>query len=190
MGCDIYAAIEYREDGVWKALFMSEKWGYELRVSRDYALFGVLAGVCSDAYVPLSSGRGLPEDISEEAKQVVKGNHSDTYVYLSEILNYDWTQATYQCLPVSADTYSILPLLISTGRKPRCSHFDIKVSNEEMNRLLSSGEDISQVYTYIKWKENYAQETSNLWREILPHMLKLGAKYGSEYVRLVMSFDS
>jgi hypothetical protein len=70
------------------------------RSIRDYDLFAILADVrngygfggfgSGEAVEPMSSGRGLPGDISPEAKtQACTGDHSATWVSLLEILNYD-----------------------------------------------------------------------------------------------------
>jgi len=122
MGCDIHAAIEYKDEKGWHALMHDNKrfgkFGDEdkqtarLNLNRDYDLFAVLANVrngrgfagclTSTAVDSISDQRGLPEDITTEAQESCWGDHSDTWVSLAGILAFDWTRSTTHYGVVSA----------------------------------------------------------------------------------------
>jgi len=122
MGCDIHAAIEYKDEKGWHALMHDNKrfgkFGDEdkqtarLNLNRDYDLFAVLANVrngrgfagclTSTAFDSISDQRGLPEDITTEAQESCWGDHSDTWVSLAGILAFDWTRSTTHYGVVSA----------------------------------------------------------------------------------------
>lgn len=63
MGCDIHAFIEYHHgNGNWWPF------GSEFRLTRDYNMFSLLAGVRkANEYYNLFSAKGLPDNISHEA---------------------------------------------------------------------------------------------------------------------------
>lgn len=117
MGCDIHPAIEFRQDGQWKALLFPNKnfgkeWNEEpelvadLDILRDYDLFAILGNVrnvrngrsaamnTGDGFDPMSDGRGVPEDATPETLKALSDEHSATWVSLTEILSYDWTRST------------------------------------------------------------------------------------------------
>ena len=116
MGCDIHMCAEHRQkNGEWVRVLPPEHaydpWlvenGWDADAvqtwyaNRNYALFGVLAGVRSyDDTDPISRVRGLPEDLSDEVSEIAfddgagdlfwLGDHSHTWLTLDEILAYDW----------------------------------------------------------------------------------------------------
>lgn len=72
---------------------------------RNYTVFGILADVrngsgfagcdLGDPVVPIAPDRGLPDDLSDAAYVWFRhhgGDHSDTWVMLSELLEHDWDQ--------------------------------------------------------------------------------------------------
>lgn len=113
MGTDIHLAAEYFKDGRWH---LADK---ELTEDRNYRAFAVLADVrngygfagfdTGDPVIPISSPRGLPEDMSEELRSMIEkndtdddildedynvsgiwlGDHSFSWVTLQELLEYD-----------------------------------------------------------------------------------------------------
>lgn len=236
MGCDIHAAIEYRNGNRWHALLIPNKyfgrWEDEkkmtakLPINRDYDLFAILANVrnghgfagvkTGDGFdsitgtdtVPL---RGVPEDISEEAEAVLSGEHSPTWVTLSEILAFDWTRSTTHCGVVTAVEFEEWDRMKEWRPGPLSWCGDVtgpsvrKVSNEAMRDFIAkqfngkSGADReaaidvlrkSNLYTSIQWLESYTHSALQMWEVILPPMLKLAKQYGNDGVRLVMDFDS
>lgn len=56
MGCDIHAHIEIRYNGKWEHYAMP-------RIRRNYALFGIMAGVRGDE-TPIVEPKGIPDDLS------------------------------------------------------------------------------------------------------------------------------
>ena len=58
---------------------------------RNYTLFAILANVRNDGEIddPIAPDRGLPEDISKEARAKMSNEHSETWVGLDELMAYD-----------------------------------------------------------------------------------------------------
>jgi hypothetical protein len=83
MGCDIHFHSEVKINGAWHH-YSSHK------ISRDYWLFSILAGVRNYCgVVPISMPRGLPSDISPVTsldRQIWGSDgHSDSFITSSEI---------------------------------------------------------------------------------------------------------
>lgn len=86
MGCDIHATIEQR---------LGEKSNYwfnaarNIEIDRCYELFGYLAGVRDETVQPIIQVRGLPDDISHEAKaeyeEMSVDAHTMSWILFSEI---------------------------------------------------------------------------------------------------------
>jgi hypothetical protein len=115
MGTDIHIAVETRgDDGTWTLVDKEVKseWGdyttneNGIPDSRDYRLFGVLAGVRGKA-PPITAPKGLPADMSAKLSSLADatddpegvpwlwlGDHSFSWLTLREILDYDWQQTT------------------------------------------------------------------------------------------------
>lgn len=238
MGCDIHAAIEFRgEGGRWVALLFPNKYYGKygatpeeeppltprLALGRDYDMFAILANVrngsgfagikTGDGFHFISDGRGLPADITPAAKQYgCTGDHSDTWVSLREILEFDWNRTTTLTGVVNAVEFEQWDRMKEWEPQPPGWCGDVSggsvrhVTVDTMRRLIKEvdlngkgnpqiavalEEAIPSTYTRIHWILTYAQCAEQIWLKILPHMLKLGsveAKY--ENVRLVMNFDS
>lgn len=84
--------------------------------SRNYPLFAIMAGVRDYAgeFNCISKPRGLPEDITLTTKKLAQyweGNsHSHSWLYIDELVNYDWTQTVEidQLVPkLVANAYNI-----------------------------------------------------------------------------------
>ena len=232
MGCDIHPAIEYKENGKWKAVLVPNphfgKWEGEaeitasLDINRDYDLFAILGNVrngngfagldTGDGFDPMSDDRGVPDDISDEAKAALSDEHSATWVTLAEILAYDWDRSTKHRGVVDAVEFASWEVMKEWRPAPQSYCGDVgggmvrKVTNDEMRELVArtlSGErprsaegqkllsdKLNHYYTKVEWEESYAESAKQLWTKILPKMLNLGRMYGFENVRLVMDFDS
>jgi hypothetical protein len=85
MGADIHALIEYSKDGTkWES-------GGEPEIGRDYALFGVLAGV-RGGQDPIDEPRGKPDDASDAFNQWysewANDAHSTGWLGLKELSIY------------------------------------------------------------------------------------------------------
>lgn len=119
MGCDIHMLIEHKKDDKWvlscpenllnfdKKLneyeeMSNPRYDYfseNYRISRDYFLFSVLAGVRNYSdIIPISKPKGKPIDVSPYTADCFWENdgHSYSYLTLGEIMNYDWMQSCEQ----------------------------------------------------------------------------------------------
>jgi hypothetical protein len=205
MGCDIHPAIEYKTSEGWKTLLIPNKyygqWEDEpeltarIPVGRNYNLFAILGNVRNEeGFNYISDSRGLPEDITPETKSALSDEHSQTYVTLLEILNFDWTQVITHSGLVDQNTFERWDRMKSYDLWPKswCGGTSgKKITNDEMRERIKNNADPNEfIHTNITWQTTYADAASLIWKTILPPMLKLGTEYGFENVRLVMDFDS
>ena len=94
MGCDIHFYVEQKQDdGSWEVIGSRDSFYGD----RNYLLFSILADVRNHREYPVfaiseltSSGNPLGSEIEEEDWGA--DWHSRTWLSLSEILTYDWTQ--------------------------------------------------------------------------------------------------
>ena len=218
MGTDIHAALEWRKNGQWHALTFKNKyfgrWGdvpefsARLDLNRDYDMFALLGNVRNGTasagcvtgtrFDSISDHRGVPDDISAEAKAVLSNEHSSTWVTLSEILAFDWRKATEHQGYVTPQEFEKWQRNKQWQPEPESWCGDVsgahiqKISNEQMQVYVAS-KDVDfdhNLYTLVCWGESYADAGRQIWSKILPHALALGAVYGFDNVRLVMDFDS
>lgn len=120
MGCDIHSQVEYKRggrwhlyEGPWLCYFCDgEGPAYTRRVGREclfcggsgrvntpwhlrnYDVFGMLAGVRTDAWRVMSADRDLPKDFSidPDDDDHWMGDHSYGFVTLDDLHAYDWFQ--------------------------------------------------------------------------------------------------
>lgn len=93
MGCDIHTVVEVKSPDGWKAVPLDPPifdW-------RSYRVFGFLADVRNYSLSPsIAPGRGFPDDLSAEAKELRENwdcdGHSATFVTLAELLAFDYSQ--------------------------------------------------------------------------------------------------
>ena len=219
MGCDIHPAIEFREakGKPWQAVMQKNpnhgKWEGEeamtasLDIWRDYNLFAILGNVrngrgvagirTGGGYEPMSDNRGIPDDISPEAKGALSDEHSATWVTLREILFYDWQRVTTHEGVVDSTTFQRWDRMKEWQPRPD-SHcggvFGGRskiVSNEEMRAAIERTDpELPYLNTRVEWQESYAEGGKKLWTDVLPQMLAFGKQVGYDNVRLVMDFDS
>jgi hypothetical protein len=79
MGCDIHAFIEKRRREKGQSVNGKEYWsphGGQMRLDRNYEMFGQLAGVRSD-FEPATPVKGLPDNMAYEAK-------TDAFLYIDD----------------------------------------------------------------------------------------------------------
>lgn len=230
MGCDIHAAIEYRTGDQWKALMFPNRYyskeydemSARLDLQRDYDLFAILANVrngrgfagvkTGNGFRSISDNRGLPEDISAEARETgCTGDHSETWVSLCEILQFDWQQIATLHGVLDAPTFERFDRMRQWNEPPSQWSGDVfggsvvKLSEEGMRAAIKAvntqGMDNLQIaiairealphhYTHVSWTKSYAECAEQIWTKILPHMLGAAKEHGIDNVRLVMNFDS
>ena len=117
MGCDIHVCIEKRVDGVWQFVG-SDAWDNNpdrehWDIWRDYDLFAILGGVrngfgvagirTGSGFTPIAIGRGLPADRDPRTEPL--GDHSDSWVTLRELIDFDWSQTTLHAGAETPKTY-------------------------------------------------------------------------------------
>ena len=237
MGCDIHAAIEFRNStGKWEAVSFPNryfgKWDdepektYRLDMNRNYDVFAILANVrngsgfagcdTGDGFEPMTDGRGLPDDISFEARESgCTGEHSETWCSLTEILAYDWTRKTKLRGWINAVEFEKWNRMKEWNPWPEswCGGISggdvVHVSAQEMEHIVKEvvgtskhfGGDYTAAierltkeygghYCLIEWEVGYMDCAKDFWVSVMPTMLKLGVEYGTDNVRLVMNFDS
>lgn len=115
MGCDIHMVVELFD---WTGSGDSEKqrWSVVLNEAaaygeRNYALFGLLAGVRAVDMPLLAAPRGVPEDVSTATKRWAKrmgvDGHTHSWVTLKEVLDFDWSRPTcYDDVPTCEEACS------------------------------------------------------------------------------------
>lgn len=112
MGCDIHLFVEVRRKGKWQPagrLVKNEWYDQKEKASchnlkyvrekfydgRYYWLFGILAGVRSNAFEPIVEPRGVPDDASKEVRYQIDGwgsdGHTHSWLTLEDILEYMWS---------------------------------------------------------------------------------------------------
>lgn len=202
MGCDIHEWVEVRDPGCndvgpWKmSTYSPELW-------RNYDMFAILANVrnghgfagvkTGESFNPICEPKGVPEDASPEylaeVEQWDADGHSHSWFTVQELLDYDWNQETQKQGWCSASEYLVFkekgaPTSYSGGvMGGQIKH----VSNEEMDRLIESGQSTVNHYTLVKWKIKYKDHCQQLLEEVLPKLRELGPP---EDVRLVFFFDN
>ena len=216
MGCDIHPAIEFREsaNSPWKAVKFknpyfgkhgdTEEFTYGLPMDRDYDTFAILGNVrngtafagcdTGDGFDPMSDNRGVPEDISEEAKQVLSDQHSATWVTLAEILAYDWERSAKHRGWVNAVEFEAWDRIKEWNPRPKSYCGGVSggsvnhVSVQEMRTKVSSivgtkrGKEFEDAiailkqrygstYCLIEWETSYSHDGRQVWTNVLPKML-------------------
>lgn len=214
MGCDIHTAVEVKRGSTWVDV---NEWVYEededyldikneLISSRNYKLFGLLAGVRSDEPNPLAQGRGLPEDVTAKVAQFHEDNHSLTWFTVAEVMAYDWT------LPVQFQGW-VNPIeyarFIVRGQPDAWAMMVggggvVHLTNDKMAQTIErqSGEKVKDFlykrdkhklvspsyYTQVAWERPRYECAQELLGEALPRAWRLDSD--PHKVRFVIGFDS
>jgi hypothetical protein len=182
MGCDIHPYAEVRRNGKW------ERANVKVPNDRNYVAFGKLANVrngygfagcdMGDAVRPIDEPRGLPIDTSiadtptlefEDPGFVWLGDHSQSWLLLSELLAVDYTAAVTLRGMVSPDEYE---------------HWE-KYKRKYPPRNYC-GWCSDPKYKQIEWQEPL-MDAAPLLPKIIASICHLGKP---EDVRLVFGFDS
>lgn len=211
MGCDIHFYVEQKIDGVWqkveppddnKECFEScevdghtkhplKNWYH----NRNYALFGLLAGVRSTLFTPFVEPRGIPDDISSKLKVRFEDEgadaHSASYLTLSELLSFKDTVEDVPCfLDISG-----FKSFKKTGKVPdnynyAPPHKIEAITNEKMERImnLSAFLDEKQYWTKVPHAMSMEEISKEFWIGNLEAMKKLSEN--TDDVRCVFWFDN
>lgn len=171
---------------------------------RNYDLFAILADVrngrgfagikTGEGFVPISEPKGIPEDASEEAKEFLNSyggdGHSHSFFTVSELMAYDWEQKTGKQGYVTIEEYKNFK---ENGHPEAwCGGVDgggvSKITNEEMDEILKSGNTQPDTYTLVKWRTSYRDSVGDYFLvNTMDELKKLGEP---ENVRIVFFFDN
>src|SRR3990172_3709211 len=186
---------------------------------RNYDVFAILANVrnghdvtgtkSSDGLKFISDCRGIPEDVSPEVGEWMRdGDHSHTWVLLSEVLSVDWSQVIVKHGSVSLEEYRDWWLTRNKMGEPknwglgRMGPGTKYIENAEMEKLIAGGRresdwnhkqvpgastDDQQHNTWIVWEEPYAISCGDFLTFVKKFLVPLG---DPTKVRLCMWFDS
>lgn len=158
--------------------------------------------------------RGLPEDACHEFQEYVEqwgqDGHSHSYLYLTEILEFDWTEGVHQHSIIKTVDYLSWrmwgkkqghappdPQYFHPGNKTVLSMQDVddiislaKTNGEEHNSLrekFAKGDELVDV----EWTEFLTRACRSFWLDDIPTLLKYAKEYGgTDNVRICFFFDS
>lgn len=230
MGCDIHLRVQKRVDGQWvfaeemipdkyeEGGLTPERW-YS---GRNYRLFAMLADVrngvgfagvdTGDRFNPIAEQRGLPDGIDTGGEEYWFGDHSFSWLLLSELLDYDWYQQTNCRGWVNGPQFEEWDRMKQWEPEPRqhcggVSGGNVEhITEQEMRRRINeikervtpwkaASEAIERRYgsTYcaIQWPVFYSEAAGTFYTQTMPRMLRLAREVGGpENVRIVFGFDS
>lgn len=212
MASDIHMHVERKINNVWEQV--PEEQGiqnpyYELALNeeakkffdhktwnpgRNFALFGLLAGVGSKVFYPFIPPRGLPEDVSVGVKskydECGKKVQTPSYLTLTELLSF---QDTIEDVPCVLDIEQFKKFK-KTGKVPHDYYHagpkDVQlVSHEKMTRVmnLSSLFDHRLFFTKVEHKVPVKELSKSFWVDIVEAMKVLSSD--ANEVRCVFWFD-
>jgi hypothetical protein len=214
MGCDIHCFVEKRNtNGDWEQIkgFVSDMYKVESEYfssdhykmadspfgKRNYTTFSVLAGVRDDiGNTPISSPRGLPSDVSDEADGEAKSwgddGHSHSWLTAKEIREFRDMGGKLKFKGyMTAEKYKEFK---ETGN-PFPYSDDVfgenilKASNEaceEVQRLVPD----KIVYTLVEWKQDAKERTGTLLGDGLRQLMERSDTGDGDDVRIVFWFDN
>lgn len=215
MGCDIRAFIERKKDNdedtdppVWEHVpgWVVEDWqrdergrkrkprGQQLWISRNYALFGLLAGIRADIK-PIAKPRGLPADVSPEVAQSAKDwgrdGHTHSWLTLKEMQDYNPARhkAKYEGL-VALNEYVRWKKSGDPFPKSWCGGaWGSKIIDEV---AVPTWTDLqNNVLVRARWTASVRDAVSPSAWEMVKGLLTYVQRYGDpEDVRLVFWFDN
>jgi hypothetical protein len=233
MGCDIHFYVETQQpNGIWKSAdtWVDEYQDGELCVpydsayynDRNYDLFAILADVrngrgfagveTGDGFNPISAPKGLPSDCSPQVKASAErwgcNGHSHSWLTVSELLAYDWTQETELTGLLDPFTFAEWEAWErKQGGNPKrwCADAlgpNVKVITEAEARKrvaeITSGRHLNDcedeirmgmlhTYTRAHWTQKYYQCASGFLSETMPRLWALEVP---DKVRIVFWFDN
>lgn len=215
MGTDIHPVVEVRGgDGKWKAVkppeppkdsseykwYRPESWTWDF--PRNYDSFAVLADVrnggfagveTGEPFVPISKPRGLPNDADTGIgdREWAYGDHSFSWLLLSEILGYDWTRSRKQYGVVGPEDYrewkkTGRPKSWSGGACPATAY---TVTHAEMEVLCEAPISGLSPCTRVEWMDADRDSCWALLRFVKAIQDTLPG-VDPERIRIVFGFDS
>ena len=186
MGCDIHFFVERKIDDKW-ILCDSPSWG----IGQDYILFSVLGGVRNRWDIkPIKLREGFPSDSTLfYTRDEIFNYHSHNYLYLDEILEFDWNSGFIQEECISKEIYDEWDK--KSFPKECCSAVSgpnvIIIEQEEYSTDLKFGSEKS-VYIYAKWNDTFKNHCDSFLNEVVEDMKKLDSN--PKNVRCLFAFDN
>lgn len=238
MASDIHLFVEVWNGAQWTA---ADQWQvepyrgqttYELSSApfykeRNYCLFAILANVrngytaggidTGEGFVPISMPKGLPDDASPEvrghAAQKSERASDHSWLTVSELIAYNWTQTTMQRGWVNGPTYldwsrtdqteapSLRAAALLVPNIERISETEmisrITLIKKEAKTLMGSSwmekaremveERMEHVYCQASWSIPYYKTVRLFWSDTMPRLVSLGKP---DEVRIVFWFDN
>ena len=227
MGCDIHMTVEVLKKGKWTPVkqpkpatdslevqwYRPESWNWDF--GRNYDSFAILANVrngrgfagikTGSGFKPISEPRGLPEDrgLHGKNKDEAYGDHSQSWLLLSEVLACDRAQTVQQNGVVSDAQYAAWkkqkaggPPSYSGGvsgpgiKMLPIAEMDLHVKKNKVQPNDDAGFMSNAMnYCEISWSETYAEAAQTLW-EFVEHVQASIPGVPPDEIRLVFGFDS
>jgi hypothetical protein len=197
---------------------------------RNYNLFGILADVrngrgfagvkTGEGFNPISEPKGTPEQVSDFVKAELDrwsdDGHSHSYLTVSELMAYDWTQTTtiktvvdiatyahwslygkksgdypeWSCSYTSAETINESDYIktVNTLTKNNFTENDYNVRNAMQAHFKKNKEaGLPSLHVASSFESPYYKVSGSFLAETLPRLWKLGKP---EDVRIVFWFDN
>jgi len=185
---------------------------------RSYKCFSILANVrngygaagvdTGDTFIPISEPRGFPEDLGPDLIKDIEqyedgekgwwpGDHSFSWLLVSELLAYDWQRKIKnrgvmkfeQFLERVKNNDTSWPEAYSGGI---FGHNIVTITRAEaLKRLQGSGLAVEvgvELYVQEEWESTYAEAAGRFYSEVLPALAKIDPDPSN--VRIVFGFDS
>lgn len=209
MGTDIHFFAERKNaNGQWECMHDEDpKWGgldeSIFYSRRNYDLFSILADVrngfgfagvpTGTKFNPIDTDRGMPDDASPGVQEQwdSRGEHTPSWLLLSEILSYDWDQTTTKMGLLTDDEYAAWDH--KTEPASYCGGAGgagVVVMDESDFVRLKQGGDLppaERLYVRVQWEQSYRVSAAGFLKDTVPALQKLG---DPEDVRVVFWFDS
>lgn len=194
MGCDIHVFAERLIDNKWEIIKSNIDYNdYQWSISRNYVLFGYLAGVRYPCY-PISFPKGVPNDCSKEFKQISddysSDGHSHSFLSAKELLDSKKQKMLFYEV-ISLDKYSELLNENLIKYKTTNSYEDV-ISNIDADRLIKLSAFLDkQIFTHYVFEDTKIKFNpcdSDLYETLLPKLLQI--EPDPEKIRIVFFFDN
>lgn len=175
---------------------------------QNYDLFAILANVrngtgfggCKTSYGfnTISEPKGLPEDISEEVKELLRNDgYADSYYTLKELKDYNWDQEVTRIGVISEAQYIEMK---KTRENPKSWCGDTRgwdvvvVSADTMDKILNKTiSRNSRIKYYVQvdfFPITYRERCADFLENTIPALEELVPAGGTEEdVRIIFNFD-
>lgn len=194
----------YNED--WKIDEWNHSYTDEPYSSRNYDLFAILADVrngtgfagciTSHGFNPIADNKGIPEDVSDEVKELLDWGYGHSYFNLKELKEYDWDQEVVHVGVISEEAY----VKMKNGELPtsRCGGISgkdiVTVDATTMDKILNGTTDRNNSINYYVQTDfppvTYRECCKYFLEDTIPALEKLIPKNGTEEdVRIIFCFD-